>query len=595
MSSFLSGVLLACHNIVQKITSGNSELKTILVVDDDKMILRLATEALRDYGEGFSVKTALNGKQALKVFDVAKVDLVITDLKMPVMDGYELLSYMSKSHRNIPIIVMTGFPTPGLAKQLKQRGVLHYIEKPFGIEVLREKVSDVLTKGSKGIIHGFTLANFLQAVEMEQKTTTLKIQSKQRVGYLHLEDGDLIDAETGELKGEDAAIEILCWDDANIEILGIQQKKRSIDTSLMQILLEASKRKDEKVRSVRGEEDLLEEAVRMAEAHHFKKAQGMIAGFLKKNPRSHTGWLWCSRIVTNLKSAEAFLKNAAKLAPKDPEVTEEIQKLKLARKKITGDQMRRCPFCWSPIETKTSQCHYCKAHLLIHSQFFTSPRDADRQILEKAVERYTKVIGREKNVNAYYYLSIAHLNLEHWEETLNLFNKTVNLAPKKEAFSEQFRRLLNHMALESSTENLKEEPSEQQHQAYQDTNSRPENEKKKILVVEDSPTTRKVISITLGQRGYEIIEARDGLEALGRLNEERPDLILLDIILPKMDGYKILSIIKDNSLFKDIPVIMLTSKDGMISKWKGRRAGATAYLTKPFNPEKLVKVIEKYL
>ena len=151
-------------------------MKTTLVIDDDKMILRLATEALKDYGEGFSVKTALNGKQALRVFNIVKVDLVITDLKMPVMDGYELLSYMSKSHRNIPIIVMTGFPTPGLARQLKQKGVLHYIEKPFGIEVLREKVSDVFATSSKGIIHGFTLANFLQAVEMEQKPATTSQQ-----------------------------------------------------------------------------------------------------------------------------------------------------------------------------------------------------------------------------------------------------------------------------------------------------------------------------------------------------------------------------------------------------------------------------------
>jgi len=570
-------------------------LKTILVIDDDKMILRLATEALKDYGEGFSVKTALNGKQALRVFNIVKVDLVITDLKMPVMDGYELLSYMSKSHRNIPIIVMTGFPTPGLARQLKQKGVLHYIEKPFGIEVLREKVSDVFATSSKGIIHGFTLANFLQAVEMEQKTTTLRIKSKRRVGYLHLEDGDLIDAETGDLKGEEAAIEILCWDDANIEILRIQKKKRSIETSLMQTLLEASKRKDEMTRSVRQDEDLLEEAIRLAEGHHFKKARNMIAKVLKKKPRNYRGWLWCSRILVDMKSIGAFLDNAAKLAPKDPEVLEDIRKLNLAKKDIRDHQVRRCPFCWSPIKTRVSQCHYCKSHLLIHSQFFTSQREANSEILEKAIERYTKVIGREKNINAYYYLGIAHLNLEHWEETLNLFNKTVNLVPERKVFSEQLNRLLNHMALESSTESLEEESPEQQNQAYQDAKLHAGNGKKKILVVEDSPTTRKVISITLGQRGYEIIEARDGLEALGRLNEERPDLILLDIILPKMDGYKILSIIKDNTLFRDIPVIMLTSKDGMISKWKGKRAGATAYLTKPFNPNKLVKVIEKYL
>src|SRR5665647_3611448 len=85
------------------------------------------------------------------------------------------------------------------------------------------------------------------------------------------------------------------------------------------------------------------------------------------------------------------------------------------------------------------------------------------------------------------------------------------------------------------------------------------NDQKMILVVEDSSTTRKVISITLSRHGYRVVEAADGLEALSKISEERPDLIMLDVILPKMDGYKILSIIKGNKEFKEIPVIMLTS------------------------------------
>lgn len=576
---------------------GNSKLKTILVVDDDKMILRLATEALRDYAEGFRVVTAQNGKQALQILKTSKTDLVITDLKMPVMDGYELLSHMSKYYRNIPVIVMTGFGSPEIAKQLRQKGVLHYVEKPFEISVLREKISDVLAVGSKGYIHGFTLANFLQAVEVEQKTITLRIRSKNRVGYLHLEDGELIDAETEELRSVEAAIEILCWDDAEIEIQGIQKRKKNIDNSLMQVLLEASRRKDEKSESSMPHDDMLDEAVRMAEGYHFREAQRIIAVFLKKEPRSARGWMWCSRIVVSLRSIEAFLSNAARLEPENPDIAEDFGKLRLAKDVIESDQVRHCPFCWSPVEVKGVQCQYCKSHLFIHSQFFTSPRNPNHEILEKAIERYTRVIGREKekNINAHYYLSIAHLNLEHWEETLILFHKTVKLAPEKKIFSDQLRRLLNYMALESSTDSFQKDATHQKKPVTAENEFGTEAARKKILVVEDSPTTRKVISITLGQKGYDIIEARDGLEALGRLNEERPDLILLDIILPKMDGYKILSIIKDNDLFKDIPVIMLTSKDGMINKWKGRRAGAAAYLTKPFKPEKLVESIEKYL
>ena len=120
-------------------------------------------------------------------------------------------------------------------------------------------------------------------------------------------------------------------------------------------------------------------------------------------------------------------------------------------------------------------------------------------------------------------------------------------------------------------------------------------EKKKVLVVEGSSTTRKVIVLTLQQRGYSVVEAGDGLEALSRLNEEKPNLILLEIILPKMDGHKILTIIKDNPEFRDIPIIMLTSKDGFMNKMKNKLAGSAAYLTKPFKPERLLSTVEKYL
>ncbi|MGD9211055.1 MAG: response regulator, partial [Desulfobacteraceae bacterium] len=119
--------------------------------------------------------------------------------------------------------------------------------------------------------------------------------------------------------------------------------------------------------------------------------------------------------------------------------------------------------------------------------------------------------------------------------------------------------------------------------------------KKKILVVDDSPTTRKVVVLTLLQKGYKIFEAQDGLEALSKIDSERPDLILLDVVLPKMDGYKILSIVKDNKELKQIPVIMLTSKDGLINKVKGKLAGSAAYLTKPFDPKELIETVRKFI
>lgn len=572
-------------------------MKTILVVDDEKMILRLASEALEEHEEGYQVITASHGKEACELLEAQRVDLVLTDLKMPVMDGYELLSYMSKHHRDIPIVVMTGFGSPEIAKRLRQKGVLYYIEKPFEINMLREKISRAFADKSKGYIHGFTLANFLQAVEMEQKSITLRISAGEQIGYIYLENGDLIHAETDAHAGEDAAIEILSWDDPEIEIRSPVEKKKTIGSSLMQLLLEASKHKDEQSAILRSDEEgVLREAIRLSEAHHFKEAQALLVPFLKQYPRNHRAWLWYSRIIVTLKSIEASLKNAAKLAPRDPDVIEDVKKFTIIKERLDPrEPLRRCPFCWTPLASRWLQCRYCRAHLFVSERFFSASHDANRQVLEEAIERYTRVISRERNLNAHYYLSMAHLNLEHWEEALNLFHKTVNLSPGQNIYSHQLRILINRLAMERTTVAFEERLSQQPNKPPPEPGPDEEtDQRKKIMVVEDSATTRRVIAISLGQNGYEIIEASDGLEALSLLNEEQPDLILLDIVLPKMDGFKILSIIKSNELFKDIPVVMLTSKDSFMSRLKGKLSGSTAYLTKPFDPKKLLQVVKKY-
>ncbi len=567
-------------------------MKTILIVDDDEHILRLATEAIKSYGEGYRVKTASNGKQAAEFLKISDVDLVITDIKMPVMDGYELMAYMNNHYRDIPVFVITGYGSPDIAEQLKQDGVYQYIEKPFDLNVLREKISDLFGHSPQGYIHSFTLANFLQVVELEEKSITLCVSSKSRAGFLHFESGELIDADANvsgeQIKGENAAFEILCWEDAEIEILGIQKRKRTIHSPLMNILHEAYMIQDEKNKPRLSPRELLEEAVKLAEGHNFKEAKELIVTFLKHTGKQdkHKGWLWYSRIIATMKSIDASLKKAARIAPEEPEVIEEIKKFYLAASKITSDRVRRCPFCWAPVETKEVQCTYCRAHMLIHNQFFSSARDADRQIMEQAIERYVRVIGHGKNVDAYYYMGIAHLNLENWEEALDLFHKAINLAPGRRFFSDQLNIMLNYMASKEA---------EFEEQAVTTKTEQYFGKRKKILIAEDSGTTRKVISIRLAEAGYEAIEAKDGLDALSKLNEEKPDLILLDIVLPKMDGYKTLKIIKENSEFRDIPVIVLTVKDSIMSKLKGKMAGITEYMTKPFELDNLVETIEKHL
>lgn len=118
---------------------------------------------------------------------------------------------------------------------------------------------------------------------------------------------------------------------------------------------------------------------------------------------------------------------------------------------------------------------------------------------------------------------------------------------------------------------------------------------KKILVVEDSPTTRKVIKMKLQNNGFVVVESDDGVKALSTLAFEQPDLVVLDVMLPKLDGYSILYMIRHNNDSKDTPVIMLTSKAKLTDKVRGKLSSANAYLTKPFDPDNLIAEVEKHI
>lgn len=118
---------------------------------------------------------------------------------------------------------------------------------------------------------------------------------------------------------------------------------------------------------------------------------------------------------------------------------------------------------------------------------------------------------------------------------------------------------------------------------------------KKILVVEDSGMARKLVVNTLVNEGYSIFEAVDGEEAVSMVDEVKPDLVLLDLILPKLDGYEVLDIIRRNETYKKLPVIALTSRDALFDKLKGKMRGTDEYLTKPVDPVELIDKVEKHL
>jgi twitching motility two-component system response regulator PilG len=113
----------------------------------------------------------------------------------------------------------------------------------------------------------------------------------------------------------------------------------------------------------------------------------------------------------------------------------------------------------------------------------------------------------------------------------------------------------------------------------------------KVLVIDDSNTIRRSAEIFLKQGGHEVVLAEDGFDALAKLSDYEPDLVFCDILMPRLDGYQTCAIIKRNPQFAGVPVIMLSSKDGLFDKARGRMVGSQDYLTKPFTKDQLLKAV----
>jgi len=117
----------------------------------------------------------------------------------------------------------------------------------------------------------------------------------------------------------------------------------------------------------------------------------------------------------------------------------------------------------------------------------------------------------------------------------------------------------------------------------------------RVMVIDDSKTIRRTAETLLKREGADVVTATDGFEALAKIADQQPQIIFVDIMMPRLDGYQTCALIKNNQLFKSTPVIMLSSKDGLFDKARGRIVGSDQYLTKPFTRDELLTAIRKYV
>lgn len=229
------------------------EKKVVLFADDEEGFLRTVADGFALHADRVTLLTAANGKIASEILTRRPIDLLVTDLKMPEMDGFALISHLSRVRPGVPVIVMTAFGTAEIESKLDELGIVQYLEKPMDFPELAEKVFASLEASASGHLSGIALPTVLQMIEIDRKTCTVCVTSRDHIGELSFRAGALVDATTGSLRGSDAAMEIVCWETPEIDILsgGPQSTRtpaKSLDLSVTQVLLEAFRAQDERER-----------------------------------------------------------------------------------------------------------------------------------------------------------------------------------------------------------------------------------------------------------------------------------------------------------------------------------------------------------
>ncbi|HLP46002.1 MAG TPA: response regulator [Candidatus Kapabacteria bacterium] len=223
--------------------------QTILIVEDDRKVVELLKETIEEIGNGCAIKIAYNGKEAVEILEKEKIELALLDIKMPVMDGVQVLTELHNRKIWLPIIILTAYSVKDIEHKLLEFGIVDYLSKPLDIAKLKKRIKEVLkNREQKDSITGMSLAAILQVLEMEQRTGVISIKTDKKSGRIFFKKGMVVDIDAEGLTPEEALGELL--DQTNkdqaisIEYLDHRRKER-INKSLTEILLEASRLLDE--------------------------------------------------------------------------------------------------------------------------------------------------------------------------------------------------------------------------------------------------------------------------------------------------------------------------------------------------------------
>lgn len=217
--------------------------KTVLVAEDDRSTLNFYRMGLRGL-QSFRILLAENGMKALEILQNEPVDVLVTDLSMPVMDGFKLISIVAERYPSIPVLVMTGIPEAEHQNAPIFMGALRILSKPPRLSLLMDEIRQAAQRKPDGQVKGIALGSLLQLMNWEHKNCTMTVRHGPELGYLYVKDGELVHAAYHAQEPLQSAYTILNWVGPEIEFVDTCRVERTLDLPVTEILLNAAMIKD---------------------------------------------------------------------------------------------------------------------------------------------------------------------------------------------------------------------------------------------------------------------------------------------------------------------------------------------------------------
>jgi twitching motility two-component system response regulator PilG len=324
----------------------------------------------------------------------------------------------------------------------------------------------------------------------------------------------------------------------------------------------------------------LQAGIAEAKAGNKGAARQFLIEVTTQEPQNELAWHWLSGIADSPQEAVPHLQRVLQINPNNERAKKALE---YHQKHLeTANQGWQCPLCKTPGEQAVVNCPACGARLTLDNvEAFADYAGAQVKTLTDAIQGFEATlaqpgISRRVGFEANYNLGLAHLNMKQYDQAIAHFQTALRLQPGHPLLRTKLVALVQLQ--EAAVEQARLAQARQQC----------------ILVVDDSPTVRKLVEMTMQKNDYNVVAAANGEEATASLRKQMPDLILMDITMPGMDGYQLCKLIKGNKETAHIPVVMLSGKDGFFDKIRGRMAGSTQYVTKPFKPDALLQVVKKH-